>query len=93
MFNYICILNAMPVNRCIAGHELRFYLNAGKWWWQRWSALGLYCALRSLAKDELVTRRIIRIKVCGIWLNEYRFRVTAKGLAMVKSFTGWGVIR
>lgn len=58
----------------ISGRELRRRINAGRWWWAKWSAVGFYAVMADL-ENECVVERVIPL---GSGIHYFRdpFRAT-----------------
>lgn len=59
----------------IEGRELRKRLNAGRWWFLRWSAPAFYALMAELEDTGFVDRKIEREQVAGVTLRRHYFRV------------------
>jgi hypothetical protein len=69
------VLAAMPADGgWVTGRELRARLNAGQWWWSRWSAPGFYAMMSRLADVGLVQWGTEPVTVDGHVLELTTFR-------------------
>jgi hypothetical protein len=58
----------------VRGRDLRNRLNAGKWWWQRWSGPGFYARMATLVDEGWALQKHETIEVEGVPIKVAYFR-------------------
>jgi DNA-binding PadR family transcriptional regulator len=69
---------ALLTDRWQTGRDVRARLNAGRWWWRKWSGPAFYALMARMEDAGLVERAVEGVVVEGQVVAAHSFRRTCR---------------